>query len=131
MYVANQQFTPDNYTIPKLDQEGIWRVQGIVGALLYYARETDNKFLMALRAIDTRQASNTKRTAASIHQLLDYIATYPNNGIIYSASDMILCAHSKAAYLNEPKACSRAGSFIVLFEYDTIPRLNGPVLKLA
>ena len=86
---------------------------------------------MALSNIGTQKSAATECTAAAIHQILDYVATYPNDGIIYRASDMILCAHSHAAYINEFKACSRSGSFIFLSEDDPIPRLNGPVLTIA
>ncbi len=44
-----------------------------------------------------------------VHTLLDYMATYPNDGIVYRASDMVLCAHADAGYLNETKSRSRAG----------------------
>ena len=86
---------------------------------------------MALSAIGTQQSATTECTAAAIHQLLDYVATYPNYGIIYCASEIILCAHYDAAYLNESKSCIRAGSFIFLSEDDTIPQLSGPILTLA
>jgi hypothetical protein len=63
--------------------------------------------------------------------LLDYVATYPNDGIVYRASDMVLCAHADASYLNETKSCSRAGAHIYLSEDDPIPCLNGAVLTIA
>ena len=86
---------------------------------------------MALSAIGNQQAAATEGTSSAIRQLLDYVATYPNDGIIYRTSDMILCAHSDAAYLNESKSRSQYGVFIFLSEDDTIPRLNGPVITLA
>ena len=57
--------------------------------------------------------------------------TYPNDGIVYRASDMVLCAHADAGYLNESKSCSRAGAHIFLSEDDPIPRFNGAVLTIA
>ncbi len=33
--------------------------------------------------------------------LLNYVPTYPNDGIVYRASDMVLCTHADAGYLNE------------------------------
>ena len=91
----------------------------------------DKRILMALSAIGNQQAAATEGTSSAIRQLLDYVATYPNDGIIYRTSDMILCAHSDAAYLNESKSRSQYGVFIFLSEDDTIPRLNGPVITLA
>ena len=44
---------------------------------------------------------------------------------------MILASHSDAAYLNETRACSRAGSHIFCSDNYPIPRDNGPVMSLA
>jgi len=47
------------------------------------------------------------RAMAALHSpakrctLLDYISTYSNDGIIYSASNMILSAHSGTGFNNE------------------------------
>ena len=131
VYGAKQQFTPDKYTSPNLDLAGIWCVQGIVGALLYYACVVDNKLIMDINDIGIHQAATTECTAASINQLLGYVVTYPNYCIIFRASDMIMCRHSDAAYINSSKACSLSVSFILLLEYDPIPRLIGPVLTLS
>ncbi len=67
-----------------------------------------------------------------MHQLLDYVATYPNDGITYRASNMVLAAHLDASYLTESKGCSHAhtGAHIFLSEDDPILRLNGPILSL-
>ena len=88
------------------------RVQGIVGALLYYAHDVDNKLLFCLSAIGAQQASATQQTNEAIDQILDYCATYPADGILYRSSDMVLCAHSDAGFHNESKGRSRAGEHI-------------------
>ena len=85
---------------------------------------------MNLRSIFTQKDAGTESTDSAIHQLIDYVATYPNGGIIYCASDMNLCAHSDADYLNESKTLSQAVSFIFLSEDDPIHRINGPVITL-
>ena len=101
-------------TSPKLNNEGIKRIQAIVGALLYYARAVHNILLVGMSAIGDQQAAATEQTAVDIDQILDYVSTYPNNGITYRASDMILAAHSDAGFNNEFKARSRAGAHIFL-----------------
>ena len=53
-----------------------------MGALLYVGRAVNNKLLVALSAIVSQQAAATEDTAAAIEQLLDYVATYPNDGIL-------------------------------------------------
>ena len=63
----------------------------------------DNKLLVGLSAIGSQQAAATQRTNESINQILDYCATYPADGILYRASNMVLCAHSDAGLHNESK----------------------------
>ena len=50
----------------KINNEGIKCVQGIVGALLYYARSFHTILLVGLSAIGAQQASATEKTAAAI-----------------------------------------------------------------
>eukprot|EP00804_Cyclotella_cryptica_P014874 CCRYP_020376-RA/>CCRYP_020376-RA protein AED:0.41 eAED:0.41 QI:0/0/0/1/0/0/2/0/185 len=131
IYGAKEQLLPDKDTSPPLDAAGIKRTQGIVGSLLYYARAVDNKLLVALSTISSQQTAATQNTATAVHQLLDYISTYPNDGITYSASSMILAAHSDASYLTEAGSRSRAGAHIFLSENDPIPRHNMPILTIS
>ena len=77
-----------------------------MGALLYFARAVNYKLLAALSAIGTQQANATEDIARAILQVLDYVATSPNNDITFRASNMVLAGHSNAAYLNTSKACS-------------------------
>ena len=91
----------------------------------------DNKLLVGLSAIGAQQASATQRTNEAIDKILDYCATYPDDGILYRSSDMVLCAHSDAGFYNDSKGQSRAGAHIFLSENDIMPRWNGPVLTLA
>ena len=114
-----------------LDPSGIQRVQQIVGALLWIGQAVNNKLLVALSGIGSQQASATESTNDTIHQLLDYCATYPNDGILYRSSDMILAEHSDAGFANEKKSRSRAGAHIFLSENDSIPRWNGRLLNIA
>ena len=62
IYGAKEKLDPEDDTTPPLDSQGIKRVQGIVGALLYYARAVDNKLLVSLSAIGSQQASATQCT---------------------------------------------------------------------
>ena len=130
-YGAKQQFSQDADTSPHLNDKGIKRVQGIVVALLYCGHAVNDKVLVALSDIGTQQAAATENTDEAIHQLLDYVATDPNDGITYRASDMVLESHSDASYLNVSKSRSRGGSYILCSENDAIPRLNGSILTLA
>ena len=77
----------------KLNNEGIKLVQAIVGALLHYARAVHNRLMVGLSAIGPQQASANEQTAAATDKILDHVATYPNDGVTYRASDRILAAH--------------------------------------
>ena len=90
----------------------------------------NNKLLVDLSAIESHQASTTEETNKAIIQLLDYCTTYPDDGILYRASGMILAGHSDAGFNNETKARSRAGAHIFLSGNEAISRWNGPVLTI-
>ena len=129
-YGTKQQMSHTEDDSPALDDKGVKRIQGIVGALLYVGRAVNNKLLVALSAIGVQQEKTTEETAAAIEQLIDYVATYPNDGILFLASNMILAAHSDAGFLNESKARRRSGAFIFISENEQNPKLNGPILTI-
>ncbi len=130
-YGAKAQLTPEADTSELLDEHRKRRIQEIVGSLLYYARVVNNKLLVALSAIVARQAFATIATEQAVHLLLDYVATYPADGIVYRSSDMILCAHADASFLNETNSRGRVGAHIFLSENDPFPRFNGAVLSIT
>ncbi len=120
-YGAKSHITHDPDSLELLDASRKRRVQEIVGSLLYYARVVDNKLLVALSAIAARQAKATVTTEQAVDLLLNYVATYLNDGIVYWASDMILCAHMDAGFLNETNSRSRDGAHIYLLEDNPFP----------
>jgi len=75
--------------------------------LIYYGRAVDPTILAAVNEISTQQSAPTLHTKISCHQLLDYLATFPNATIRFRASDMIAFCETDAAYLVFPKARSR------------------------
>jgi hypothetical protein len=123
-YSAKSQLTPTADNCKR-------HIQEIIGLLLYYARAVDNKLLVALSTIAARQLCATIATKQAVHLLLDYVATYPSDGIIYQSSNMILCAHSNAGFLNKTNSRSRARAHIVLSESEPFLRFNGAVLSIA
>ena len=76
-------------------------------------------------------ARPTQATNKTANHPLDYLDTYPNDGIAYRASNMVLAPHSDTAYLNETCTRSRVGSHIFCSYNDLIPHDNGPILSLA
>jgi hypothetical protein len=112
-YSAKLHITPDPDSSVLLDASRKCHVQEIVGSLLYYARAVDNKLLVALSAIAAHQAKATVPTEQAVHLLLNYVvATYPNDVIVYQASNMILCGHADAGFLDKINSFSRAGAHI-------------------
>ena len=114
-----------------LNEKGIKRIQVIVGALLYMGREVNKKILVALSEIVSQKAAATEDIVLAIEQPLYYVATYPNDGILFRKSDMILAAHADTGFLNESRARIRAGAQIFLSENEPKPKLNGPILTIA
>jgi hypothetical protein len=110
------QFTPDKDTSAPLLPKRLKSIQKIIESLLNYARAVNNKLLVALNAISAQQAKATLHTEQLVETHLYYIATYPNDGVVYRASDMVLCAHADAGYLNKTKSRSRAGAHIYLLD---------------
>ena len=128
---AKQQIVQPKDTSPHLYDKGIKRVQGNFGALLYVGRAVNYRILVALSTIVYQQAGETKETADAIEQLIDYVATYPDDGILFRKSDMLLVAHADTGFINESKACIRVGAHIFLSENDPKPILNVPLLTIA
>ena len=130
-YVSNVQQAPEEDSSPALDKLGVHQVKIIVGDLLNYALAVNNKLLVALSAIGEHQASATEKMQKAINHLLDYCTKYPDDGIVYCSSDMILTARSDAGFKIEIKERSIAGAHIFLYENKPIPSWNGPLLTIA
>ena len=130
-YGAIEQLTPEEDTSPSLDNKGTKRFQGIVGAILYYARAVDNKLLVRLSVIGAQQTAPIKRTNEARNKLLDYSATHPIDRILYRSSDIVLCAHSDAGFHNDSKGRIREGAHIFLSKNNPTTKWNGSVLTLA
>jgi hypothetical protein len=130
VYGQTTQLTHNKPYSPPLSTEGIKGFQCIIGTLLYYASAVYNKLLATLGTLGSQQATTTKAMAIAINQLLDYLATYPNNGTTYCASNMILCAYTDASFHNESKGCRRACTHIFVSKNDLVSKYNGPVLSI-
>ena len=74
---------------PPLSTEGVKRIRGNIGAFLYYAHAVANKLLATLSSLCSQQTTATETTDVAMNQLLDYLATYPDDGTTYRASDII------------------------------------------
>jgi hypothetical protein len=82
-YSAKSHITPDPDSLEFLNTSRKYHVQEIVGLLMYYARVVNSKLLVALSAIAAHQAKATVATEQVVDLLLDHVATYPNDSIVY------------------------------------------------
>ena len=131
VYGATVHYANGPGNSPPLNAAGILRVQAIVGALLYYARAVGNKFHVDFIKIGQQQSASIEATNNAIDQLVGYLSTYPDDGITYRTSAIILSTHSDITYLNINKARSRADVHIILSEDVPVPIYNKPVLTVA
>ena len=84
--------------------------------------------LVALNTIWNQQAAANESTNESIDQILKYLATYANDGIVYRSRKMVISAHSYAGFHNESKFQIQS---VFLEEDESIPRGNEPILTFA
>ncbi len=82
-YGSKSHITPDPNPSELLNASRKHCIQEIVGLLIYYARAVNNKLLVALSTISARQAKATVATEQAVDLLLNYVPTYPNDGIVY------------------------------------------------
>ena len=85
-------------------------------------RSVNNKIILALSAIGSQRAEATEETADAIEQLLDYVAVYPDDSIIFRRSDMILVAHADTVFINKSKHVSEQAT--ISFAHKNTPRQN-------
>jgi uncharacterized coiled-coil protein SlyX len=112
VYGAKAQYTTKDETLPLTTTQCL-TIQKVPGSFLYYARAVDPTVLMPLNDIVTEQTKATKKTQAAMNQLLDYLATHPDDTIRYHASDMILHIHNDASYLLVSNARNRLGGLFL------------------
>ena len=94
---------------PPLTASEVTEVQEIVGCFLWYGRVIDSTFLPAVNAINSEMVDPTQRLLRDCERLLAYAASYPDNSLVYRASDMILEAQTDASYLSRSRSRSVVG----------------------
>jgi hypothetical protein len=131
VYGAKTQYTTKDET-PSLTSHQCITIQKVTGSILYYARAVDPTVLMPLNDITTEQTKATEKTQATMHQMLDYLATHPDATIRYHASGMILHIHSDASYPSVSNARDRRrGLFFLGNKPHEQEILYGSILNVA
>ena len=106
-------------------------VQEIVGCFLWYARVIDSTFLPAVNIIGSEMVNPTQHLLRQCERLLAYAAAYPDNALVYRASDMILEVQTDASYLSRSRSRSVAGGIGYLGSPGPDELPNGAVLTLS
>ena len=117
----------DSDDSPPLTPAEIKEVQEIVGCFLWYGRVIDSSLLPAVNAIGAEMVGPTQRLLRSCERLLSYAAAYPNNTLVYRASDMILELQCDASYLSRSRSRSVAGGLGYFGARASDGSINGPV----
>ena len=128
-YGASAQMREDPDLSPFLDSNGKYRLQEIIGTILYHVQVINSPLIPALGSIASEQSEGTEATAKAVAQLLDYCATYPNPTLRYRKSDMILRVHSDASYLSCQKYA--LGQQVISFYPAQLSRKIHPPPSLA
>lgn len=113
--------------MPLLTNDGIKRLQEIIGVMLYYARAVDNTMLTAVNHIASEQSRPTQGVMDNAMKLLAYAAAYPNNELVLTACDMILFCQSDCSYLSRSGARSVAGGIEYLGNRGQPTQINGAI----
>ena len=130
-YGAKAQYSEATDDSPPLSKEHKKIVQEFMDNLLYYARAVDPTMLTVLGSIAPQQANPTEKMIQKAKQLLDYVASHPDEVLTYQASEMILAIHSNASYLSETNALSRAGGHFFISKNTTFSPNNSAVFTIS
>jgi hypothetical protein len=126
----SQEPTKEDASKP-LGPQGVKRVQQIVGSGLYLARAIDATIVPAVGKVSSEQAQPTEQVLLDAERVLQYLSMYPNNQLVYKASDMILHIHSDASYLSRTKSRSVGGGYFYLGWHNQLDKINGPLLATS
>ena len=89
--------------VPRPEQKE--HVQQVAGTFLHYARTIDYSMLEAVNTIGRTQSAPTSETLLDVDQLLNYAARFPNNKLVFKASQMKLrCMYDASHMIPHGKA---------------------------
>ena len=129
--VYGPPIAPSPSTARPLTPQEILLVQQIVGVFLFYARCVDPTMLTAVNAISSEMKTPTTALLDACNRLLAYAASYPNNELVFTASDMTLFIQSDASYLGRSLARSVAGGCFYLGTNHFPTHINGSVTAVS
>ena len=113
-YGKKTQYAKASYDTPLLENKIKKYTQSVNSTLLYIGRSVNWTLIVPLSAIASQQAKPNTEKMKRTKQILDYVSTQDEAILTYTASNMLLAAHSDAGYLNETNSKSRAGGKFLL-----------------
>ena len=126
VYGSHSQMTEVDDSSPA-SEEQTKELQEIVGCFMYYARAVDGTMLPAVNHIASEMKAPTQRVLAMADRMLAYSLEYPNNELVFTASDMILYVQTDASYLSRSEARSVVGVVEYLGNKDQPTHINGAI----
>ena len=115
-----------------LDAPTVTLIQGIVGAILFYALAVDPTNVTAVCDLASEQANPSVQLLAKVDRLLSYVTSYPNNELIFHASDMNYKMESDGSYLSRASSQSVTGGFGHFGMNDPESTfVNGPIYNIS
>ena len=119
-------------TSDTLDAPTVTLIQGIIGAILFYALAVEPTVITAVCDLASEQARPTAQLLTKVDRLLSYVTSYPNNELIFQASDMNYKMESDGSYLSRASSQSVAGGFGHFGMNDPESTfVNGPIYNIS
>ena len=128
------QFTEPEDKLPLPQPKDINKLQQIIGAMLYYAREVYITLMNTINEPAYAQTNDTQGTMRATENLIDLFHTHSDATIRYFSSQMQLQLHRNVSYLLVSKARSRVGGHFYLSDHidpSSPTKKNGAVLVVA
>ena len=122
--------TPYVDTTTTLSDTDLRTLQEILGGALFLCISVRVDIATAINIVACRQSHPTQLVLAAAIRILRYLKEYPNRGLTFKASDMIIKCHSDASYGSEPGFRSRSGG-LYYFGNKNDDMINAPFQVLA
>ena len=127
---VTQTATPPD-TSPLLPSDIAAELPQFLGCALYYTRILEVTAFPTTTHLCSDQVDPTTNFLLRCRRLLQYLVAYPDNELVYSASDMILRVQSDSSYLSRRKAGSVVGGHHCFGNRDDPFAINGCIAPVS
>ena len=131
-FEINKTFSPRQEAMEEdqsevLSEPLIKLLQEKIGTLRYLASALRTDIDVYTSKAASRQANPTKELMRDVDRIFAYLKKYPNLGVTYHASDMVLMAHTDASFDSERGSRSRSGAIYHCGRKNSPGFINGPI----